>query len=139
MYFMQLFFSNPNRPNLCPIFKWSSAHFDLVAELPCENAVRMELFVIESDLYIALANHKDKFGNRNGEEFSIWFIETLILFILQVNLPHPPLYTNSALSTKDFYCINKFERMPLSMCNISESTRRIFQSLPIRSKKQKIL
>lgn len=74
MYFMQLFFSNPNRPNLCPIFKWNSAHFDLVAEIPCENAVRMELFVIESDLYIALANNKDKFGNnRKYEKFRTCF------------------------------------------------------------------
>lgn len=48
--------------NVCPIFKWSSNHFDLIDELPCTNAMKMEVFITDSDIYIALANFKDEFG-----------------------------------------------------------------------------
>lgn len=70
LYFMQLFFNKPNKPNLCPIFKWSTNHFDLVDELPCRDAMKMELFDIESDIYIALANNKDEFGKSRSRRVS---------------------------------------------------------------------
>lgn len=67
---MQSFFSKPNKPNLCPIFKWATYHFDLIGELTCTNSMQMELFIIESDIYIALANNKDDFGIKTPTKYS---------------------------------------------------------------------
>lgn len=67
---MQLIVSQPNTPNVCPIFMWNENHFDLVDELPCTNSMNMEQFDIDSDAYVALANLKDEFGKFGNAIFT---------------------------------------------------------------------
>lgn len=46
----------------CPILRWDDSTFNAVDKLPCLNAVRIELFRIENDIYVAVANHMDEHG-----------------------------------------------------------------------------
>lgn len=46
----------------CLAYKWSGLNFDLIDELPCSNAMRIEAFIIESEVYLAIANNKDGHG-----------------------------------------------------------------------------
>lgn len=46
----------------CQIYEWSGYNFDILDELPCSNAMRIEPFVIGSDIYVAIANYMDLYG-----------------------------------------------------------------------------
>lgn len=46
----------------CPILKWDDSTFNAVDKLPCLNAVRVEPFRVENDIYVAFANHMDEHG-----------------------------------------------------------------------------
>lgn len=57
--------------NNCPIYKWSGYNFDLLEELPCMHSMNIEPFIIGSDVFIAIANYKNKFGKIYQSEWSI--------------------------------------------------------------------
>ncbi|XP_055589316.1 uncharacterized protein LOC129741603 isoform X2 [Uranotaenia lowii] len=42
--------------NVCPLYRWSGYHFDVIDELPCYNSIHIEPFTIEQTLFIAIAN-----------------------------------------------------------------------------------
>lgn len=121
LFLMQLIVSQPNTPNLCPIFIWNSNHFDLIDELPCTNSMNMEQFDIEPDIYVALANYKDEFGklsvpkekkkNRNLIRY-VLFGSTLILF-LQDKPTHFRTSTNTTQNIKSSCYTSKSEPMQL--------------------------
>lgn len=46
----------------CPILRWDDSTFNAVDKLPCLNAVRIEPFKVENDIYVAVANHMDEHG-----------------------------------------------------------------------------
>ncbi|KAL5288129.1 hypothetical protein ACFFRR_008779 [Megaselia abdita] len=64
---MFLFHSYENREGLerlnCKYFKWSGFSFQVVGEVPCKNAKRIAPFIIRGNIYIAIANYKNKEGH----------------------------------------------------------------------------
>lgn len=49
----------------CTILKWDDSTFNTFDTLSCLNAVRIESFRIENDIYVAVANHMDEHGKMN--------------------------------------------------------------------------
>lgn len=49
----------------CPILKWSDSTFDVFDSLPCMNAQRIEPFIIEHQIFVAIANNMDERGNNS--------------------------------------------------------------------------
>ncbi|KXJ80288.1 hypothetical protein RP20_CCG025735 [Aedes albopictus] len=47
---------NESVENVCPLYRWTGYHFDVIDELPCYNSIYIEPFSIEQTLYIAIAN-----------------------------------------------------------------------------------
>ncbi|XP_053679007.1 uncharacterized protein LOC128729376 [Anopheles nili] len=45
-----------SRPTVCPLYRWSGYYFDVVDQMPCHNAVHIEAFSIEQQLFVAVAN-----------------------------------------------------------------------------------
>lgn len=62
LFMIQTYRSTDNNAekSLCPILKWVDSTFDIFDYLPCMNAIRVESFVIEHHIYIAVANHMDQ-------------------------------------------------------------------------------
>lgn len=46
----------------CPIMKLTEGTFSMIDSVPCANTMRAELFIIETEIYLAMANRKDQFG-----------------------------------------------------------------------------
>lgn len=46
----------------CPIYKWNGMTFDNLGSLPCSNAMRVEPFIVHSDVFVAIANNRDEMG-----------------------------------------------------------------------------
>lgn len=64
MYLFQTFSNHKShQKQMCPIFKWTDSTFSLLDKLPCTNTWRAEPFLIDSDIYIAIANNRDEFSN----------------------------------------------------------------------------
>lgn len=86
----------------CPIYKWSDDnHFDRIDELPCNNAMQIESFLIDSNIYVAIANYQNEF-NAIDDTFSYIYkfdvnIEKFILL--------QKLHTNAAVDIKYFNLI----------------------------------
>lgn len=45
-----------NVDNVCPLYRWSGYHFDVIDDLPCYNSIYIEAFSIAHTSYIAIAN-----------------------------------------------------------------------------------
>lgn len=68
----------------CPIMKLTEGTFSLIDAVPCVNAMRAEPFIIETEIYLAIANRKDvaselkmKICGANSVTVSIAFQTTL--------------------------------------------------------------
>lgn len=62
IFMIQMFRSSTSAAkNLCPILKWIDSTFNVFDHLPCTNAVQIEPFVIEHQIYVAVANHMDHY------------------------------------------------------------------------------
>lgn len=63
---MYLFHAYTNKDGLenlnCKYFKWFGFSFQIMGEIPCDNARRIAPFDVRGDLFIAIANYKDKDG-----------------------------------------------------------------------------
>lgn len=88
----------------CPIYKWNGLHFDLLDELPCTNAMRIEPFAIGSAIYIAVANHKD--AHNETDIFS-----PVYQFNLETNkfVLFQRIQTHAAVDVKYFYIQHNHE------------------------------
>lgn len=106
--FMFYTFKSPmdSSENLCPIYRLSDYHFDLIDELPCTNAIRIEPFVISSDVYIAVANYKDKLGE--NPIFTVPKQFTLILLTTGNLETFSEIYKLN-LTTDKFYLLQKLK------------------------------
>lgn len=61
VFMIQMFRSSENAGKfLCPILKWIDSTFNVFDYIPCLNAVQIEPFVIENNIYVAVANHMDQ-------------------------------------------------------------------------------
>ncbi|XP_050098630.1 uncharacterized protein LOC126579251 [Anopheles aquasalis] len=40
----------------CPIYRWTGYYFDVIDHIPCQNAVHIEAFSIDQQMYVAVAN-----------------------------------------------------------------------------------
>lgn len=67
----QTFRSAPNEKSYCPIFKWTEGTFMEIDHIPCTNAMRVEPFLIDQQIYVAVANYMDE--NQNIETYSTIF------------------------------------------------------------------
>lgn len=56
---------------MCPILKWSESTFSEFDHLPCTNAMQVEPFIIDNQIYVAVANYMDE--NLNTETYSTIF------------------------------------------------------------------
>lgn len=55
---------------ICPILKYSAGStFEIWSEISCSNAIRVEAFIILSDMYLAVANSRDR--SNNTETYTI--------------------------------------------------------------------
>lgn len=45
----------------CPIYRFGKMHFDIVAELQCQNVYNIEKFNILTDMYVAIANYENEY------------------------------------------------------------------------------
>lgn len=62
LYMIQTFRSGTaQEKSICPVLKWMDSTFNVFDYLPCNNAMRIEPFVIENQIYIAVANHMDQY------------------------------------------------------------------------------
>ena len=101
------FHTNKNsKPNSCGIYKSSEGSaFNLVDELPCQNARAVELFTVYHDLYIFLGNHKNL--NESTSTFS---------YILKLDLDQnrflmlQKIFTHAVVDGKYFYFDQDHER-----------------------------
>lgn len=63
MFLFQTFVTeHGHRKQMCPIFQWVDSTFSLLDKLPCTNAWRVEPFLINSDIFIAIANNRNEYG-----------------------------------------------------------------------------
>lgn len=62
MYMLQTFHSGSNVIRQCSIYKWSETTFNEIDSLPCTNAMRAEVFLIDHEIYVSFANHMDEFS-----------------------------------------------------------------------------
>lgn len=62
MYLLQTFHSDTGDVRQCPIYKWTETTFNEIDALPCINAMRVEAFILDHEIYIAFANHMDEFS-----------------------------------------------------------------------------
>lgn len=63
---------NPNEKSHCPILKWTeSTTFIEVDHIPCINAIQVEPFLIDDQIYVAVANYMD--ARQNIETHSMIF------------------------------------------------------------------
>lgn len=60
----------------CPILKWADTTFDEFDRLPCMNALRIEPFLIENQVYVAIANHMDEYGKFLNKFFILFSIHS---------------------------------------------------------------
>jgi hypothetical protein len=96
---------NKSKKHDCPIFKWSGFHFDLVQELPCQNAVEVQKFTIDQQFYLAFANHMNDAGNTSIYSYIYKLDLNTEKFVL-----HQRLYTNAANDIRYFYFDSDYER-----------------------------
>lgn len=52
----------------CPILKWNDGTFNEIDQIPCTNAKQLQVFTIENQVYVAVANYMDE--NENIETHS---------------------------------------------------------------------
>lgn len=57
--------------SMCPIFRWFESTFDEFDHIPCTNAMQVEPFIIDHEVYVAVANYMDE--HRNIETYSTIF------------------------------------------------------------------
>ncbi|KFB50075.1 AGAP011897-PA-like protein [Anopheles sinensis] len=62
-----------SRPNVCPLYRWSGYFFDVVDHMPCYNAVQIEPFSIEQQMFVAVARQMAAGGMRK-DSFSDIFV-----------------------------------------------------------------
>lgn len=63
--------AQPNEKSRCPILKWTESTFNEIDHLPCMNAMRIEPFSIDHQIYVAVANYMDE--HQNVETHSMIF------------------------------------------------------------------
>lgn len=109
MYLLQTFHSNNSGAHQCPIYKWTETTFNEIDALPCTNAMRAEVFIIDHEVYLAFANHMDEFS-----EFHLHLIvETIISedflsnFLFQTMLKPIRWSTNSICSSESSICCKR--------------------------------
>lgn len=95
-----------SKPNACGIYKSSEGSaFNLVDQLPCQNARAIEFFTVYHDLFIFLGNHEN--SARATSTFS---------FILKLDLNqnrflmHQKIFTHAVVDGKYFYFDQDHER-----------------------------
>lgn len=72
LFLLQSYMTNGSGLNEnCPIYKWVDITFELLGRLPCMNAMRLEPFTINGDIFVVIANNRDEYGKSN---FMIWFL-----------------------------------------------------------------
>lgn len=77
MFMIQTFRSGANNEkSLCPILKWIDSTFNVFDYLPCMNAARIEPFIIDHHIYIAVANHMDQY--RRFHPFLVSLVQNAI-------------------------------------------------------------
>lgn len=70
LYLVQTFFTQETGPSqICPIYKWSEVTFNQLNGLPCSNAMHVEPFIVQSDVFVAVANYRDGKGNLRTESY----------------------------------------------------------------------
>lgn len=52
-----------NEESTCPMFKWTDQTFNEIGSIPCTNAMKLEPFLIDDQVYVAVANYMDQRGN----------------------------------------------------------------------------
>lgn len=79
LFLFQTFLNNAmNTRQLCPILKWADSTFNQLDSLPCTNAMRIEPFLMENDIFIAVANNMDEFSK-----------DKLIIFLQKPKMKFP--------------------------------------------------
>lgn len=96
MYLIQSY-KNDKQVDLCPIYKWSGFNFDVIDELPCQNAVSLEPFTVLSNLFIAVANYDDNLGGTKTYSSIYKYNENLGKFVY-----YQPIRTQAVLDIKYF-------------------------------------
>lgn len=61
----------PDEKSYCPIMKWSESTFNEIDNIPCMNAMQVEPFTIDHQIYVAVANYMDE--HENIETYSTIF------------------------------------------------------------------
>ena len=62
---------NESEKSHCPILKWVDSSFNEIDKIPCSNAMQLEPFLINNQIYIAVANYMDE--RQNIETYSTIF------------------------------------------------------------------
>lgn len=63
LFLLQTFTTDGSGANEnCPFYKWIDITFELLGKLPCVNAMRSEPFIIDGDVFVAIANNRDEKG-----------------------------------------------------------------------------
>ncbi|XP_031630094.1 uncharacterized protein LOC116345133 [Contarinia nasturtii] len=52
-----------NEESNCPVFKWTDQTFNEIGNIPCTNAMQLEPFLIDGEVYVAVANYMDERQN----------------------------------------------------------------------------
>lgn len=63
---MWITFHGDDKPSAiphCPIFKWTEGTFMEIDLIPCMNAMEVEPFLIDNQIYVAVANYMDEHQN----------------------------------------------------------------------------
>uniref|UniRef100_A0A182IQZ7 Uncharacterized protein n=1 Tax=Anopheles atroparvus TaxID=41427 RepID=A0A182IQZ7_ANOAO len=88
-----------SRQNVCPLYRWSGYYFDIVDHMPCYNAVQIEAFSIEQQMFVAVARQMTA-GGAKKDSFSDIFLlnpdtQKLVL--------HQQIYTYSVSDIAYFF------------------------------------
>lgn len=68
--------SEGNIKSVCPVLKWTETTFNEFDYIPCTNAMQVEPFIIDQNVYVAVANYMDQ--HQNMETYSTIFHYDLI-------------------------------------------------------------